>query len=122
MRIETGIFDGRDTKNRDKDLQDFMEARLQCIILQSQAGSAAIDLHDTIGNKPRMSFICPTYHAETMIQMLGRATRFGAKSPVMQRICFAEGTIEERVYRVAETKCQNIRAMNDGEWISAFAS
>jgi len=120
--IPPGIFDGRNTKNRDLDLQAFMEARLQCIILQSQAGSAAIDLHDTIGNRPRMSFICPTYHAETMIQMLGRSTRFGAKSPVMQRICFAEGTIEERVYRVAETKCQNIRAMNDGEWISAFAS
>jgi hypothetical protein len=69
-----------------------------------------------------MSFICPTYHAETMIQMLGRASRFGTKSPVIQRICFAEGTVEERVYKIAETKCQNIRAMNDGEWVSAFGA
>jgi hypothetical protein len=120
--INCGLFDGRDTKGREKALQDFMEARSQCIILQSQAGSAAIDLHDIVGGKPRMSFICPTYHAETMIQMLGRASRFGTKSPVIQRICFAEGTVEERVYKIAETKCQNIRAMNDGEWVSAFGA
>ena len=120
--VSCGLFDGRDTKGREKSLQDFMEARSQCIILQSQAGSAAIDLHDIVGEKPRMTFICPTYHAETMIQMLGRSTRFGAKSPVIQRICFAEGTVEERVYKVAETKCQNIRAMNDGEWTSAFGA
>lgn len=120
--ISCGLFDGRDTKGREQSLQDFMEARSHCILLQSQAGSAAIDLHDTIGEKPRMSFVCPTYHAETMIQMLGRATRFGAKSPVIQRICFAEGTVEERVYKIAETKCENIRAMNDGEWTSAFGT
>jgi hypothetical protein len=118
--IHAGLFDGRDVKNRDEMLNDFMAAKLQCIILQSQAGSAAIDLHDTIGGKPRCSFVCPTYHAETMLQMLGRVTRFGAKTPVLQRICFAEGTVEERVYRVAETKCQNIRAINDGEWQNAF--
>jgi superfamily II DNA or RNA helicase len=118
--VTAGIFDGRNTRTRDETLQDFMEARLQCIILQSQAGSAAIDLHDTEGGRPRCTFVCPTYHAETMIQMLGRAVRFGAKSPVFQRICFAEGTVEERVYRVAETKCENIRAMNDGEWVNAF--
>jgi len=120
--ITAGVFDGRDTKNRDQTLQDFMDAKLQCIILQSQAGSAAIDLHDVVGGRPRCTFICPTYHAETLLQMLGRATRFGAKSPVLQRICFAEGTIEERVYRVAETKCENIRAMNDGEWTNAFGN
>ena len=120
--VSCGLFDGRDTKGREKSLQDFMESRSQCIILQSQAGSAAIDLHDIVGGNPRMSFVCPTYHAETMIQMLGRSTRFGAKSPVIQRICFAEGTVEERVYKMAETKCENIRAMNDGEWTSAFGS
>ena len=119
-KIVTGIFDGRNTKHREEALQNFMDAGSQCIILQSQAGSAAIDLHDTVGGRPRCTFICPTYHAETMIQMLGRAVRFGAKSPVLQRICFAEGTVEERVYRVAETKCENIRAMNDGEWTNAF--
>jgi hypothetical protein len=120
--ITAGIFDGRDIKGREKAHSDFMAARLQCIILQSQAGSAAIDLHDTEGGRPRCSFVCPTYHAETMLQMLGRVTRFGAKSPVLQRICFAENTVEQRVYQVAETKCQNIRAMNDGEWASAFGN
>lgn len=119
-KITVGKFDGRNTKHRDAVLQDFMDAKLQCLILQSQAGSAAIDLHDTVGGRPRCTFICPTYHAETMIQMLGRAVRFGAKTPVLQRIVFAEGTVEERVYRVAETKCENIRAMNDGEWTNAF--
>jgi hypothetical protein len=120
--LKAGIFDGRDTQRREQAHQDFMEGKLPVIILQSQAGSAAIDLHDLDGNRPRCTFIAPTFHAETMLQMLGRASRFGAKSPVLQRICFAEGTIEERVYRVAEAKCENIRALNDGEWMTAFGS
>jgi superfamily II DNA or RNA helicase len=118
--IHAGIFDGRDIRQRELDHAYFQSGQLKVLILQSQAGSAAIDLHDTEGGRPRCTFISPTYHAETMLQMLGRATRFGAKSPVLQRICFAEGTIEERVYRVAALKCENIRALNDGLWASGF--
>ena len=120
--IVAGIFDGRDHKRREKAHVEFMDGTLKVLILQSQAGSAAIDLHDTEGGRPRCTFISPTFHAETMLQMLGRATRFGAKTPVLQRICFAERTIEERVYSVALEKCENIRALNDGEWVAAFGS
>jgi SNF2 family DNA or RNA helicase len=117
---QVGVFDGRNHKRREEHREQFMLGNLKVLILQSAAGSASIDLHDTIGGKPRMTFVSPTYHAETMIQMLGRAVRFGAKSPVIQRIVFAEGTIEEKVYQVVEGKAKNIRALNDGEWVSAF--
>jgi hypothetical protein len=117
---QVGVFDGRNHKRREEHREQFMLGNLKVLILQSAAGSASIDLHDTIGGRPRMTFVSPTYHAETMIQMLGRAVRFGAKSPVIQRIVFAEGTIEEKVYQVVEGKAKNIRALNDGEWVSAF--
>lgn len=119
-KIKAGIFDGRNHKQREIDRDLFMEAKIPVLILQSAAGSASIDLHDTHGGRPRMTFISPTFHAETMIQMLGRAVRFGAQSPVIQRIIFAEGTIEQKVYKVVEGKAKNIRALNDGEWVSAF--
>jgi superfamily II DNA or RNA helicase len=119
-KIDVGIFDGRNHKQREIDRDLFMEGKVPVLILQSAAGSASIDLHDTAGGRPRMTFISPTYHAETMIQMLGRAVRFGAKSPVIQRIIFAEGTIEQKVYKVVEGKAKNIRALNDGEWVAAF--
>jgi len=119
-KIDAGIFDGRDHTAREIARQKFMDGAISVLILQSAAGSASIDLHDTVGGRPRMTFISPTYHAETMIQMLGRAVRFGAKTPVIQRIVFAEGTIEEKVYKVVEGKAKNIRALNDGEWVSAF--
>jgi superfamily II DNA/RNA helicase len=119
-KISAGIFDGRNHQKREIARDLFMEGKIPVLILQSAAGSASIDLHDTVGGRPRMTFISPTFHAETMIQMLGRAVRFGAKTPVVQRIIFAEGTIEEKVYKVVEGKAKNIRALNDGEWVSAF--
>jgi hypothetical protein len=118
--IFAGVFDGRSHVQREIDRTAFMNGNFPVLILQSAAGSASIDLHDTVGGRPRMTFISPTYHAETMIQMLGRAVRFGAKTPVIQRIIFAEGTIEQKVYKVVEGKAKNIRALNDGEWVSAF--
>jgi len=118
--ILAGVFDGRSHVQREIDKAAFMNGNLPVLILQSAAGSASIDLHDTVGGRPRMTFISPTYHAETMVQMLGRAVRFGAKTPVIQRIIFAEGTIEEKVFKVVEGKAKNIRALNDGEWVSAF--
>ena len=119
-KISAGIFDGRNHQKREIARDLFMEGKIPVLILQSAAGSASIDLQDTVGGRPRMTFISPTFHAETMIQMLGRAVRFGAKTPVVQRIIFAEGTIEEKVYKVVEGKAKNIRALNDGEWVSAF--
>lgn len=121
-KIDCGIFDGRNHQQREIARQKFMDGALSVLILQSAAGSASIDLHDIVGGRPRMTFISPTFQSEVMIQMLGRAVRFGAKTPVIQRIIFAEGTIEEKVYKVVEGKAKNIRALNDGEWVSAFGA
>lgn len=121
-KIEAGIFDGRDKWKRENHRDLFMKGKLPVLVLQSAAGSASIDLHDTEGGRPRMSFISPHYQSEVMIQMLGRAVRFGAKSPVIQRIVFAEGTVEERVFKVVEGKAKNIRALNDGVWKTAFGT
>jgi SNF2 family DNA or RNA helicase len=119
-KISVGVFDGRNHVQREIDRKDFMEGNLRVLILQSAAGSASIDLHDTVGGRPRMTFISAHYQSEVMVQMLGRAVRLGTKTPVIQRICFAEGTIEEKVFRSVEGKAKNLRALNDGVWDNAF--
>ena len=122
QKIECGIYTGQNPKVRERDLDLFMEGKRQVIVLQTQAGGASIDLHDLEGSRPRMTFLSPTYHAEVLIQALGRTVRFDARSPVIQRIVFAEGTIEEKVYKAVKGKAERIRALNDGEWKNAFGA
>jgi SNF2 family DNA or RNA helicase len=117
---QAAIFDGRDHKKREAGLDSFMKGTQKVILLQTQAGGASIDLHDLDGSRPRMTFLSPTYHAESLVQALGRVVRFGAKSPVIQRIIFSQGTVEERVFKIVEGKASQIRALNDGVWKDAF--
>jgi superfamily II DNA or RNA helicase len=114
------VYDGRANKAaRQVSLDKFQANTLKVLILQVAAGSASIDLHDVLGGAPRMTFIAPTYNAESFLQSLGRAVRFGGRTPVIQRICFADKTAEKRVYAVAQRKADNIREINAGEWDAA---
>lgn len=120
--IKCGILDGRDKKRATASLQAFQVKRsIDVLISQSAAGSASIDMHDEIGDAPRHAYHSPNYNAEIMIQALGRAYRRNAKSPVLQRICFAEDTVEEEVFKVAQAHVSRIRSIMDGTWERAWA-
>jgi hypothetical protein len=85
------------------------------IICTIQAGGTGLNLHDVNGNFPRVSLISPTYSAIDFRQALGRIHRAGSKSPAVQKIIFAEGTVEMRVCKLVRAKLNNLDLINDDE-------
>lgn len=101
--------------SRDEQLRLFQSGEHRLILCQTDAGSESIDLHDTDGRFPRHVIVFPTYKSVTLIQALGRAVRSGAKSPVVQRIVYSSGGIEEKIARVIESRLENLSLLSDGE-------
>jgi len=101
-------------------MERFQEDKSRVIVLNIKAGGESISLHDLHGNHPRASIISPTYSAIDLVQALGRIHRAGARTPALQRIVFAEDTIEETVCERVQAKVQNIRSLNDGDLAKEF--
>lgn len=100
---------------RDEMLRLFQTNEHRLMICQTDAGSESIDLHDTLGGHPRHVIIFPTYKSVTLIQVLGRAVRSGALTPVVQRIIYATGGIEEKIAKSVERRLENLSMLSDGE-------
>lgn len=96
-------------------IDEFQADRSRLIFCQAAAGGVGISLHDTLGTYPRVSLISPPESAILLVQILGRIRRAGAKTPALQKIVFAEGTIEEGVRRGVEKKVDQIDTINDGD-------
>lgn len=80
-------------------------------VCQYAAGGAGISLH---GPGPRIAILNPTPSALELKQALGRIHRLGGETTI-QKILFAAGTIEERVYKSVKEKVDNIDRLNDGD-------
>ena len=107
------IHGGQSNRDRVDAINRFQSNRAKMMIVTIQSGGVGINLHDTIGNLPRRVIISPTFSAVDLKQALGRCFRAGTKSPVIQNIVFAAGTIEEHVYRSVKAKVKNIDQIND---------
>lgn len=108
------IVGGQSELQRQHYIDQFALDRTDVILCQAQAGGVGISLHDTLGIHPRVSLISPPESAILLIQILGRIRRAGAKTPALQKIVFAEGTVEEKVRRGVEKKVGQIDTINDG--------
>ncbi|MCK9587745.1 MAG: hypothetical protein M0Q93_00095 [Terrimicrobiaceae bacterium] len=97
------------------EMNKFQSGKVSLVLCQIDAASESIDLHDVIGDSPRHVIIFPTYKAVTLIQVHGRTVRSGGKTPVVQRLVYSAGGIEEKISRVVETRLQNLNALMDGE-------
>lgn len=115
-KIDHRILDGRRSR-RDQEMavHDFQSGQVRVLVCQVDAGSESIDLHDTHGNRPRHVIVFPTYKAVTLIQVLGRAVRSGARSPVVQRIVYSSTGIESKIARAVERRLENLSLLTDGE-------
>ena len=80
-----------------------------------QAGGTGLSLHDLNGKHPRVSLISPNFSAVDLKQVLGRVHRAGAKSTAVQKIVFANDTVEMRVCRAVRKKLNNLDLINDDE-------
>jgi len=111
-----GVIRGGQSEGvRESVIQGFQTDRTHVVVCQIQAGGVGISLHDVLGNRPRKSLISPPDGARALIQALGRIHRAGAKSPAIQNIIFAEGTVETRALRATQRKVKQIDTLHDGD-------
>jgi superfamily II DNA or RNA helicase len=107
-------IDGRQTaEEREAAIEAFQNNVSKVVVANIAAGGVGISLHDTHGGHPRAAIISPDWNEKNIIQVVGRVHRAGGKSPSMQRILFAAGTIEEKVERSVRKKISLLRTLNE---------
>ena len=103
------IEGGQSIDARQKVIDDFQADKKHIVVANIAAGGTGLSLHDTIGNRPRVSLICPSYSAKEYAQTLGRIHRNGAKSDALQKVLVASGTVEENVMSAINRKLENMK-------------
>ena len=109
------IVGGQADKVRQKDIEDFQSDNKRIMIANLAAGNAGVSLHDLIGNHPRGSIISPSYSAINLLQALGRCHRAEGKTTCIQKVMFADGTIEVEACKRVQSKLNNLECLNDGD-------
>lgn len=115
LQTDCAVCGGQKDEDRQKNIEDFQADRQRIIIVNIQAGGVALSLHDENGNFPRVALVCPTFNAKDLRQALGRVHRAGGKTKSLQRIIFAEGTIETVACSAVQRKLDSLDALNDGD-------
>lgn len=106
------IIGEQKASEREGNIQLFQEDKHHCVVSTISAGGTGVSLHDTRGERPRISLISPTYDEKEYEQALGRIHRNGALSPATQRVLVAADTLEEQVIQVLQRKLQLARTIH----------
>lgn len=114
------IVGGQSDKVRNAGIDAFQNNTRRIMIANLAAGNAGVDLHDLLGGHARHSIISPSFSAIHLIQALGRIHRAEGKTPCIQTILFALGTIEEHACRRVQAKINNTDMLNDGDLTSGI--
>lgn len=109
------IVGGQSDKVRKADIDGFQSDNKRIMIANLAAGNAGVSLHDLNGNFPRGSIISPSFSAINMLQALGRIHRAEGKTKCIQKVMFADGTIEVDACKRVQAKLNNLEALNDGD-------
>lgn len=109
------IYGEQTSEQRDKNINKFQENKTKIIISNIKSGGVGISLHDIYGGHPRVSLISPTWDAVNLVQALGRIHRAGSKSKSLQRIIYADGTIESKIADKIQKKLKDINSLNNGD-------
>lgn len=99
--------------NREIAIARFQNDTTNVIICNIAAGGVGINLHDVTGKHPRASIISPSWNEKDVLQVIGRVHRAGGKTPSMQRILFAAGTVEEQVEKSVRKKINLLNLLNE---------
>lgn len=103
------------TDEREQHLRNFRTNERKVIVANIQSGGVGVSLSDNTGEHPRVSLICPTYNAVDLRQALGRVHRQDSKSPCIQYLLYAAGTVEARVFKSVSSKLDRLDLLNDNE-------
>jgi len=109
------IYGEQTMEEREANINDFNKDKVRICICNIKSGGCGINLHDTIGEHPRVSIISPTWSAQDLVQVLGRIFRAKTKTKVCQRIIFCKGTVEDGICSNIKEKISNIALLNDGD-------
>jgi SNF2 family DNA or RNA helicase len=113
---EVGIIvGGQSSKKRQSIIDAFQEDRKRIMLVNMAAGNDGIGLHDLNGKYARGAILNPSFSAIHLSQALGRIHRAEGKTPCIQKIIFASGTIEERCCERVQFKIDNMDLLNDGD-------
>lgn len=109
------VHGGQSGFDRSAEVNRFQKDESRICLCTVQAGGTGLSLHDTNGDYPRVSLISPTFSAIDFRQTLGRIHRAGGKSTAVQKLIFADGTVEMRVCKAVRKKLNNLDLINDDE-------
>ena len=108
-----GLVDGSTPEEeRVKHIDAFQRDETNCLILNAATGGTGISLHDTIGNRPRLALISPSFNSKEFAQVIGRIHRNGAKSDALQKVLLSNGSIEEYVMSAINKKLGHMKTLH----------
>ena len=96
---------------RTKALDGFAHGNCRVIIANLRVGGVGISMHDTLGNRPRLALLVPSYHAIDTHQAAGRVWRVGTKSNATVRLVFGGNVKVEQA--ILEALAQKSAVMRD---------
>lgn len=108
------IYGGQGERERQAGIAAFQNNEVHVMVGMSSACGVALSLHDERRERPRASFISPSYSASELLQALGRIRRVGG-THATQRIVLAAGSVEERVAQAVRGKIDNLGALTDAD-------
>ena len=112
-RLGCDRIDGRQSADeRQQVIDEFQADQTHCVVVNSAAGGTGISLHDTLGNRPRVTLITPSFSFKTYMQVLGRIHRNGGKSDAIQYVLVAYRSIEEQVMKSVTKRMDNYNALH----------
>lgn len=109
------IRGGQTETERELSISRFQNGTVKVVLCNMEAGGVGVSLHDTVGDSPRTALISPNFNAKSLVQVLGRIHRAGGKSPAVQRILVAAGTVEEKVARAVKEKIKSQEILNGAQ-------
>jgi superfamily II DNA or RNA helicase len=104
-------------RHRQKHIDDFNANTERCILINSEAGGAAVSLPDTSGDHPRLGLVFPGFSATTFRQITGRFRRENSRSRSHYRVIFAAGTVEVKSHRSLRAKLDNLDQLNNDDMV-----
>lgn len=113
LKTSSKIFGGQSEAERQKNIDNFQNDQERVIICNTAAGGVGVSLHDTTGKHARAAIISPDWNEKNIVQVIGRVHRAGGKTPSMQRILFAAGTVEEKVQKSVKQKISRLKILNE---------
>lgn len=107
------IYGGQNDREEQRLL--FQTGAKRVLAAMVQAGGAALDAHDEVGDAPRSTYILPVVRSDFAKQAIGRAHRANGKSLVRQALVFPDTRYGNRIRTLLEEKVVRLGVFNDGE-------